>query len=120
MRVLAERVAALGVATRTHALALIVDDGGAVCGVVLRAFGETAFVRARRAVILCAGLRDEPRDGARHAPQFLRSDEAIGSPGDDGSGILLGQSAGGAAIHMDQGFVSLPFYAPESLIKGSS
>ncbi len=30
----------------------------------------------------------------------------------------MGMSVGGAAIHMDQGFVSLPFYAPESLIKG--
>ncbi|CAB5106336.1 putative FAD-binding component for oxidoreductase [Burkholderia cenocepacia] len=121
MRVLAERVAALGVATRydTRAVALIVDDGGAVRGVVLRAYGDTVFVRARRAVILCAGGFAMNRDMVRrHAPQFLRSDEPIGSPGDDGSGILLGQSAGGAAIHMDEGFVSLPFYAPEALIKG--
>ncbi len=120
MRVLAERVRALDVATRydTRAHALIVDDAGAVCGAVLRAYGETACVRAR-AVILCAGGFAMNCDMVRrHAPQFLRSAEPIGSPGDDGSGILLGQGAGGAAIHMGEGFVSLPFYGPESLIRG--
>ncbi|MGU7784603.1 FAD-dependent oxidoreductase [Burkholderia sp. PU8-34] len=121
MNVLAERVQALGVATRydTRALALIVDDAGDVCGAVLRAYGETAFVRARRAVILCAGGFAMNRDMVRrHAPLLLRSADPIGSPGDDGAGILLGVSAGGVAIHMDQAFVSLPFYAPESLING--
>ena len=121
MNVLAARVQALGVAVRydARALALIVDDAGAVCGAVLRTSGHTAYVRARRAVILCAGGFVMNRDMVRrHAPMLLRSDDPIGSPGDDGSGIQMGIGAGGTAIHMDEGFVSLPFYAPESLIKG--
>jgi 3-oxo-5alpha-steroid 4-dehydrogenase len=121
MKVLAERAQALGIAVRydTRALALIVDDARAVCGVVLRSLGRNLFVRARRAVLLCAGGFVMNREMVRrHAPTLLRSADPIGSPGDDGSGILMGISAGGAAIHMDQGFVSLPFYAPESLIAG--
>ncbi|WP_179405060.1 FAD-dependent oxidoreductase [Burkholderia guangdongensis] len=121
MDVLAARVAALGVPVRydTRVLALIVDDAGAVCGAVLRAYGATVFVRARRAVILCAGGFVMNRDMVRrHAPTLLRSADPIGSPGDDGSGIRLGIGVGGAAIHMNEGFVSLPFYAPESLIRG--
>jgi 3-oxo-5alpha-steroid 4-dehydrogenase len=121
MNVLSARVQSLGVSVRydTRALALVVDDTGAVCGVVLRSFGQDAYVRARCAVILCAGGFAMNRDMVRrHAPTLLRSADPIGNPGDDGSGILMGVSVGAAAIHMDQGFVSLPFYAPESLIKG--
>ncbi|QBR02570.1 FAD-dependent oxidoreductase [Paraburkholderia pallida] len=121
MSVLAARVEASGVAVRydTRAQALIVDEAGAVCGVVLRSCGADTYVRARRGVILCAGGFAMNREMVRrHAPMLLRSADPIGNPGDDGTGILLGQSVGAAAIHMDQGFVSLPFYAPESLIKG--
>ncbi|OAJ54480.1 FAD-dependent oxidoreductase [Paraburkholderia ginsengiterrae] len=121
MKVLAERAIALGAAVRydTRVLALIVDGEGAVCGTVVRSLGQTAYIRARQAVILCAGGFAMNRDMVqRHAPQLLRSGEPIGSPGDDGSGILMGMSVGGSAIHMNEAFVTLPFYAPESLIKG--
>jgi succinate dehydrogenase/fumarate reductase flavoprotein subunit len=121
MNVLAARVHALGVDVRfdSRVLALIADEANAVHGVVVRIDGREQFVRARRGVILCAGGFVMNREMVkRHAPQLLRSSEPIGNPGDTGAGIQLGQSVGAAAIHMDQAFVSLPFYAPESLIKG--
>jgi succinate dehydrogenase/fumarate reductase flavoprotein subunit len=53
----------------------------------------------------------------RNAPVLLRAQYPLGTV-DDGSGVLLGQSVGGAAIHMSEGFVTLPWYPPERLIKG--
>ncbi|MCO5397382.1 FAD-dependent oxidoreductase [Ralstonia soli] len=121
MDALAARVVKLGVDVRydSRVLALIADEAGAVHGVVVRTDGRVQYARARRGVVLCAGGFAMNRDMVRrHAPSLLRANEPIGSPGDDGSGILMGMSVGGAAIHMDQGFTTLPFYAPESLIKG--
>lgn len=37
---------------------------------------------------------------------------------DDGSGIRMGLSVGGAAIHMEQFFATRPFYPPGDLVKG--
>lgn len=121
MDVLAARVDTLGVQVRydSRVLTLIADDAGAVHGVVVRTDGRVQCARARKGVVLCAGGFVMNRDMVRrHAPNLMRANEPIGSPGDDGSGILMGMSVGGAAIHMDQGFTSLPFYGPESLIKG--
>ncbi len=120
MDVLAQRVGEAGVDVRCNArvLALIADEGNRVQGVVVRLDGKDCFVRARRGVILCAGGFVMNRDMVRrHAPHLLRSQHPIGTV-DDGSGILLGQSVGGAAINMNEGFVTLPWYPPETLIKG--
>ena len=121
MDVLAARVVKLGVDVRydSRVLALIADEANAVHGVVVRIDGRVLHVHARKGVVLCAGGFVMNRDMVRrHASTLLRTNDPIGSPGDDGSGILMGMSVGGAAIHMDQAFASLPFYAPESLIKG--
>jgi succinate dehydrogenase/fumarate reductase flavoprotein subunit len=121
MDVLAKRVETLGVDVRydSRALALIADETGAVRGLVVRIDNAVRYVRAAKGVILCAGGFVMNRDMVkRHAPTLLRSDDPIGTPGDDGSGIQMGMSVGGSAIHMDQGFCTLPFYPPESLVKG--
>ncbi|MCY1344085.1 Fumarate reductase flavoprotein subunit [compost metagenome] len=121
MDVLAARVEKLGVDIRydSRVLTLVADDANNVHGVVVRIDGQICFVRARNGVILCAGGFAMNRDMVkRHAPLLLRSDDPIGTPGDDGTGILLGMSVGAASIHMDEAFQSLPFYAPESLVKG--
>ncbi|WP_152223427.1 FAD-dependent oxidoreductase [Pseudomonas sp. SCB32] len=121
MDILAARVVELGVEVSydSRVLALVVDDQGRVHGVVARRDGQQRFVRASKGVILCAGGFVMNREMVRrHAPQLMHNDNPIGTPGDDGSGIQLGMSVGGAAIHMDEAFVSLPFYAPESLVKG--
>jgi 3-oxo-5alpha-steroid 4-dehydrogenase len=48
-----------------------------------------------------------PRDLIKH-----------GTPYDDGSGIMLGVSAGGQAMRLDRAFLTSPFYPPENMIKG--
>lgn len=120
MDVLAARVNALGVEVHfdARAVALVADDANVVHGLVVRRDGRDRFVRAARGVILCAGgFVMNKTMLEQHAPHMLRANTPIGTV-DDGSGILLGQSVGGQAIHMNEGFVTLPWYPPESLIKG--
>lgn len=120
MDVLARRVVELGVDVRYdhRALALVTDDAHRVHGLILRAGGETLFARARKGVVLCTGGFVMNREMVRrHAPWMLRSNFPIGTV-DDGSGIRLGVSAGGAAINMAEGFVTLPWYPPGSLVRG--
>jgi succinate dehydrogenase/fumarate reductase flavoprotein subunit len=120
MDVLARRVVELGVDVRYdhRALALVTDDAHRVHGLILRASGETLFARARKGVVLCTGGFVMNREMVRrHAPWMLRSNFPIGTV-DDGSGIRLGLSAGGSAINMAEGFVTLPWYPPGSLVKG--
>jgi len=121
MEVLTERVHGIGVDVRysTRVVSLIADEQNRVYGVVVRIDGNETFVRARKGVILCAGGFVMNRDMVkRNVPMLLRSNTPIGTAGDDGSGIRLGTSVGGATINMDQGFVTSPFYPPESLVKG--
>jgi len=120
MDVLARRVVELGVDTRYdhRAVALVTDDAHRVHGLVLRSGNETVFARASNGVVLCTGGFVMNRDMVRrHAPWLLRSNFPIGTV-DDGSGIRLGISTGGAAINMAEGFVTLPWYPPGSLVKG--
>jgi succinate dehydrogenase/fumarate reductase flavoprotein subunit len=120
MDMLATRVGELGVDVRydSRALALVVDDAHRVVGLVVRSDGEPVFARARKGVVLCTGGFVMNREMVkRHAPQLLRSLFPIGTV-DDGSGIRLGMSVGGAAINMAEGFVTLPWYPPGSLVKG--
>lgn len=98
---------------------LIRDDAERVVGVIARKEGATLAIKARRGVILCAGGFIMNRDMlAAHAPKLLNVNLQIGNPGDDGAGILLGLSAGGYAIGMGEGFVSVPFYPPSKLVNG--
>ncbi|MGD9598386.1 MAG: FAD-dependent oxidoreductase [Steroidobacteraceae bacterium] len=120
MDVLAKRVVEAGVDVRynARALALITDPRRHVHGLVARIDGEVRFVRARRGVVLCAGGFIMNRDMVqRHAPHLLRALYPIGTV-DDGSGIRLGMSVGGSAINMSEGFTTLPWYPPGSLVKG--
>lgn len=80
------------------------------------------LIRARRGVILSSGgfvynlemLRQHrPLLGQLHAA-LLR----LGSMGCDGSGIALGQSAGGATGLMDRFFLGRPLAPPEAFIYG--
>jgi succinate dehydrogenase/fumarate reductase flavoprotein subunit len=54
----------------------------------------------------------------KYAPKLTRGTEAIGNPGDTGTGIMMGMSVGGAAINMHEGFISLPYYPPASMTSG--
>lgn len=120
MEKLAAQVVKLGVQVRydARALALVADEYSSVHGVVVRIDGQPRCARARRGVVLCTGGFVMNREMVRrHAPLLLRSRDPIGTV-DDGSGIRLGMSVGGAAINMSEGFVTIPWYPPGSLVKG--
>ncbi len=88
-------------------------------GLVVRVDGEVRHVRARRGVILCAGgfVCNEAML-EKYAPAALRCKVQTTGGNDDGSGIRMGMGVGGAAIHMEQFFATMPFFPPESLVKG--
>lgn len=120
MDTLAKRVNAMGVDVRfdARALALIADENLHVHGVVVRIENQPRFVRARNGVILCTGGFIMNREMVkRHAPLLLRAVHPIGTV-DDGTGVRLGMSVGGAAINMSEGFATVPWYPPGSLVKG--
>src|SRR5574337_914732 len=120
MDVLAARVAELSIEVHydTRCVSLVMDETGRIRGVVSRHAGQHVFVEAKRGVILCAGGFIMNRELVRqHALLGLSANRPIGTI-DDGSGILLGQSVGGHAIHMDEVFVTLPQYPPEQNIQG--
>ena len=119
---LTNRVNALGIDVHfdTRGQTLITDERGDVCGLVIESSRETKYARARGGVILCAGgfaLNEEML--RQYAPLRKRlADDGLSGGYDDGSGIRMGLSVGGAAIHMDELFLTLPFYPPESHVKG--
>jgi succinate dehydrogenase/fumarate reductase flavoprotein subunit len=119
---LARRAGELGARAHFDArvTALVADEDRRVHGVVVRIDERERFARARRGVILCTGgfaLNAEML--RRYAPQAARlGADALSAGHDDGSGIRMGQSVGGAAIHMDELFTTLPIYPPESHVKG--
>jgi 3-oxo-5alpha-steroid 4-dehydrogenase len=69
-------------------------------GAIERANRVARFVRARNGVCLSAGgyIFNRPMV-AHYAPKYIKG-MPLGSPGDDGSGIRLGQTAGGAVDRM--------------------
>jgi len=102
----------------SRAIALVADEELRVHGAVVKSNGQEHFIQARHGVILCtSGFVMNREMVKRHAPPLLRSLYPIGSV-DDGSGIRLGMSVGAAAIHMNEGFVTLPWYPPGSLVNG--
>ncbi|WP_380872828.1 hypothetical protein ACFB49_37330 [Sphingomonas sp. DBB INV C78] len=119
LRILSERAEAGGatVMADSKVEALVVEDGRVV-GARLRRYGEVSHVRANKAVVLAAGgFGQNAEMVAKHVP-ILKSAYIQGSPYDDGLAIRLGEAAGGAAIHMDEPFLTSPFYPPENLLKG--
>ncbi|SMB26761.1 conserved protein of unknown function [Sterolibacterium denitrificans] len=103
----------------TRALALIADADNHVHGLVVRSDGSERYYRARKGVVLCAGgFVSNAEMLRRYAPDALRIGFHVSGGNDNGSGIRMGMSVGGAAIHMDQFFSTRPFIPPECLIKG--
>ena len=103
-----------------RALALVENDEREVVGIAVSIGGQTKFARARGGIILSTGgfvLNREMLE--QYAPQVTRlGDDALSGGHDDGSGIRMGMSVGGAAIHMDELFVTLPIYPPQTNVKG--
>ena len=99
--------------------ALVQDPEGRVVGVHAVVAGEDRHFRALRGVVLCAGGFINDREMVKqYAPELRRARFKAATEGDDGRGIRMGIGAGGAAIRMHMGSVSLPFYPPKSLMRG--
>ena len=121
MRALLAQCEQAGVRTLcdSRAVALITDEQGTVAGVRVRRYGEHLDIRATRAVVLAAGGFSFNRDMvAAHIPAIGPSAEPFGIPYNDGAGIALGQSVGGAVEAMAGVVGTASFYPPADLIKG--
>ncbi len=102
-----------------RALGLVADDENEVHGLVVRIDSQEKTVRARKGVILCAGGFAMNKEMLEHyVPRASVGNIPVGNPGDMGTGILMGQSVGGALINMNEAFITLPFYPPATLTYG--
>jgi succinate dehydrogenase/fumarate reductase flavoprotein subunit len=102
-----------------RARTLVLDDEGRVVGLVATRAGRELRVRARRGVVLSAGgfVLNEAMV-ARHSPALAQCSWKLSAGHDDGSGILMGQGAGAATIHMDAGECAIPLTPPRRLVRG--
>ncbi|OBJ48774.1 FAD-binding protein [Mycobacterium asiaticum] len=126
---LVKRAAELGVEIRyeTGATNLIVADD-AVVGVAWKHFGETGAIKAKAVIIAAGGFAMNPDMVSEHTPALgqprrtkhhgLVAPYILGNPNDDGLGIRMGVSAGGATKNMDELFITAAAYPPEILLTG--
>jgi 3-oxo-5alpha-steroid 4-dehydrogenase len=102
----------------TGASALVVDDAGAVVGAAWKRFGDAGALRARAVIIAAGGFVMNPQMVARYTPRLAEKPFVLGNTYDDGLGIRLGVSAGGATRHMNEVFITAPAYPPAILLTG--
>ena len=121
MRHLVASAEAAGATTRVQMRveALVLDDDESVVGAVAHGPDGTLRIRARGGVVLTAGgfVYDDAML-ARCAPQLARCRFKVGSETDDGSGVTLGVAAGGEAIRMETGDISLVVFPPNQMRAG--
>jgi 3-oxo-5alpha-steroid 4-dehydrogenase len=85
---------------------------------IMNRHGRPYRLRARKGVILAAGGFAFDREMvAEHAALYLRC-LPLGTVGDDGAGIRLGKSAGGATAHLGRVSAWSFYVPPEALMKG--
>lgn len=101
---------------------LVVDkqsvDDHAVVGVAWKSFDKTGVVHASSVVLAAGGFVMNPDMVAKYTPALGEKLFTLGSTYDDGLGIRLGQSVGAALEHMEEPFITAPFYPPSQLVKG--
>jgi 3-oxo-5alpha-steroid 4-dehydrogenase len=116
---LVRRASELGVQVRYEtAVTELLTEGERVTGVRWRSLEGTGSVRAGAVVLAAGGFVMNAEMVAEHVPQLSRKPFVLGTSYDDGTAIRLGQSAGGQALHMDQAFITAPFYPPGRLVTG--
>jgi len=125
MDLLRDRLEEAGVEVRyeTGADALVVSrssTSGAerVVGVRWRRFAESGFIEAGSVVIAAGGFVMNRDMVAKYTPELAEKPFVLGSTYDDGLGIRLGESVGGATEFMDEPFITAPFYPPSRLVTG--
>ncbi|HME49829.1 FAD-binding protein [Mycobacterium sp.] len=126
---LVKRAHNLGVQIRyeTGATGLVLDDG-VVVGVTWKHFNDTGAIRANAVVIAAGGFVMNPEMVAEYTPELgakrrrksgsFAEPYVLGNTYDDGLGIRLGVSAGGATKHMNQVFITAAAYPPSILLTG--
>jgi len=98
---------------------LVIARDGRVLGAVASTLDGRRTVRARKGVVLAAGgfiYNDGMLE--RYAPALTKCRVKIGTEHDDGLGIRLGLAAGGEAIRMDAGDISMAIFPPNELRRG--
>lgn len=99
--------------------ALVVATDGRVVGAVVQTLDGPRHVRARGGVVLTAGGFIFNREMLRsYAPLLQQCKAKVGTESDDGLGIRLGLAAGGEAIRMETGDISLVLFPPNELRQG--
>jgi len=96
----------------------LVFEGGQVCGARWRSYDKQGVVRARATILAAGGFVMNQEMVAQHVPALAEKPFVLGTPFDDGLGIRLGMTAGGEALHMDEAFITAPFYPPGQLVTG--
>lgn len=96
----------------------LVTDGDAVVGLAWRHFTETGHVRAGAVVLANGGFVMNADMVAKYTPALGSKLFTLGSTYDDGLGIRMGASVGAELKHMEQPFITAPFYPPAQLVKG--
>ncbi|MCW2751524.1 MAG: fumarate reductase/succinate dehydrogenase flavoprotein domain protein [Aeromicrobium sp.] len=119
MDLLRDRCEEAGVEVRyeTGVTNLIVD-GDRVAGVRWRRFGEHGDVTSGAVVIAAGGFVGNADMVQEFTPELGSKLITLGSTYDDGLGIRLGQSVGAETCHMDESFITAPFYPPSSHMFG--
>jgi 3-oxo-5alpha-steroid 4-dehydrogenase len=104
---------------RVSAERLIVETDGSVSGAIVEENGQRLNIRARKGVVLAAGGFIHNRAMLElFAPELAACSAPWGRAGDLGIGIRMGMAAGGAVLRMNQGFVIIPIYPPETIVRG--
>jgi 3-oxo-5alpha-steroid 4-dehydrogenase len=89
-----------------------------ICTLIEKTMSRPYRAHARKGVILSAGGFIFNKEMVKkHNPIFLRC-LPLGTFGDDGSGIRLGESAGGATAYMDKMSAWRFYVPPEALMQG--
>ena len=123
MDLLRTHVEKAGVEVRyeTGATNLVVDGDpatGRVVGLAWRSFDQTGVIAAESVIVAAGGFVMNADMVAHYTPALGSKLFTLGSTYDDGLGIRLGQSVGAALEHMDEPFITAPFYPPSSRCKG--
>jgi succinate dehydrogenase/fumarate reductase flavoprotein subunit len=116
---LVRRAQELGVEAwfETGATELVIDQD-AVRGVAWRSYDKDGVVLARNVILAAGGFVMNREMVAQYVPQLAEKPFVLGTTYDDGLGIKLGLTAGGQALHMEQAFITAPFYPPGMLLTG--
>ncbi len=96
----------------------LISDGERIVGAICRQDGEIRAIRAQAGVVLCCGGFIMNKAMVNKFAPRIKDAMPIGSSGDMGSGILMGIGAGGEAVNMDEGFVSVVWYPSGEFCKG--